>query len=118
MPSTPGLGSIRTVGIVTVINNLIGNEDAQRERTFALLVSQEEVSSTAFVRQHLFLSGRPKAAHLLGIQLHTRSAQKQGRQWTIPALPRIPKHSLRLKITLEICTQRPENTEKHMLSRT
>lgn len=43
----PGLGSIRTVGIVTVINNLIGSEDAQRERTFALLVSQEEVSSTA-----------------------------------------------------------------------
>lgn len=77
--SAPGLGSVPTVGLVTVINDLTGSEDAQREGTFALPVSEEEVSSTAFVRQHLFLSGRPKAARLLGMQLHTRSAQKRGR---------------------------------------
>lgn len=80
LPSAPGLGSVCTEGLVTVINDLTGSEDAQREEgTSALPVSEEEVSSTAFVRQHLFLSGRPKAVHLLGMQLHTRSAQKRGR---------------------------------------
>lgn len=44
-----------------------------------IAVSEEEVSSTASVRQRLFLSGRPRAAHLLGMQLHTSSAQKQDR---------------------------------------
>lgn len=44
------LGSVRTVGLVTVINNLTGSEDGQREGTSALPVSEEEVSSTVFVR--------------------------------------------------------------------
>lgn len=42
LPSMPGLGSIHTVGIVTVINNLIGSEDAQWERTFACLCQRRK----------------------------------------------------------------------------
>lgn len=42
LPSMPGLGSIHTVGIVTVINNLIGSEVAQWERTFACLCQRRK----------------------------------------------------------------------------
>lgn len=72
-----GLGSMPTAGIVPVINYPIRSRDiAQWDSIFAWHVSEEKVSSTAFVRQNLFLSERPKTVCLSGMQVHPGSAER------------------------------------------